>query len=182
MRLIGICGKMGAGKDEVAKILMDYRFERYSFGSDLRHEISTAMIKGDSAPECLSDEAVEAFKACDFLEVYDKPTTKRMRALLQQWGTEYRRSQNPNYWTDKMFQNISRASSASISDVRFANEADLVRELGGKVWLIKRPGCQESTHVSESIPFDPDYIIHNTGTLDDLASEVKRALTIQGLI
>jgi len=182
MRLIGIGGKMGAGKDEVSKILVGYDFEQYSFGSDLRDEICKHMLGGICAPDCLSDEAVEAYRARDFFEVFGKPTTKRMRALLQQWGTEFRRSQDQNYWTEKMRREIHRAPSACISDVRFPNEADLVRELGGRVWLIKRPECHESTHISESIPFEPDYVIHNTGTLDDLASEVRLALKIQGYI
>ena len=36
------------------------------------------------------------------LDPWSKPTTQEMRNLLQLWGTEFRREQNPDYWVEKV--------------------------------------------------------------------------------
>lgn len=74
----------------------------------------------------------------------------------------------------------------AISDVRFRNEVDGVRAAGGKVIKIVRPGAGlgggAGLHPSEveqaSIPDDAfDAILHNDGTLEDLATKVGQLLT-----
>jgi len=52
--------------------------------------------------------------------------------LLQWWGTEFRRAQDTDYWTKKLFASIpSNVDIALVTDVRFPNEADGVRIRGG---------------------------------------------------
>lgn len=184
MKIIGLAGKMGAGKDTVASILANYGYVRHGFADSLRDEVAEALFNPDfDEPECLSSLAREAFRCATTDEVYRKPTTPRMRALLQEWGTEFRRAQREDYWVSIMREKLTGVDRACISDVRFADEAALVREMGGKVWIIERPGACDgarSEHVSEAIPFSPDHIIHNTGTIEQLAAEVNRVLLIQG--
>ena len=180
-RIIGLSGKMGAGKDAVAALLSMLGYQRFGFADALREEVVEAIEARISTPSCLTQDAADALAFAPVSEVYDKPTTPGMRALLQQWGTEYRRSQRESYWVDIMRAKLAGVPLVVISDVRFADEAALVREIGGRVWRIERPGAGGNTgHVSEAMPFEPDYVIHNTGTLEDLAREVRRALAIQG--
>lgn len=59
--------------------------------------------------------------------------------LLQWWGTEYRRTQDPNYWTDKLFASIpSNLDIALVTDVRFPNEADGIKQRGGYNIQVRR--------------------------------------------
>ncbi len=52
--------------------------------------------------------------------------------VLQWWGTEYRRSQNPNYWVDKYTEKVLKFDGVVVtSDTRFVNEAINILELGG---------------------------------------------------
>lgn len=52
--------------------------------------------------------------------------------LLQWWGTEFRRAQDPDYWVNKLFASIpSNTDIALVSDVRFPNEADGIVSRGG---------------------------------------------------
>lgn len=177
MKLIGLAGRMGVGKDTVAAMLRPHGYERLAFADALRDEVAEAIHTGDyPAPECLTAEALEAFGMAKVAEVYSKPTTPRMRALLQQWGTEYRRSQREDYWVSIMREKLATVEAAVISDVRFPDEADLVHELGGEVWWIVRPGCTGNGHISESVAFVPDRVLDNSGSFDHLRAQVERAL------
>jgi hypothetical protein len=52
--------------------------------------------------------------------------------LLQWWGTEFRRAQDPDYWVKKLFASIpTNTDIALVSDVRFPNEADSITQRGG---------------------------------------------------
>lgn len=69
-----------------------------------------------------------------------------------------------------------------ITDVRFKNEMQAIRQQGGQLWRVKRPGAgldgSASLHPSEaeqmSIPDSWfDAVIDNSGTLDDLRVTVQ---------
>ena len=120
-------------------------------------------------------------------EALDITAPRSPRQIMQWWGTEYRRHTSPGYWLDKMRNHIARgfgmhqAGLIVITDVRFADEAALVRELGGKLIQITRPGTGESAkqHTSETAgsEFAPDATIDNTGTVQDLHYHVACAVT-----
>lgn len=103
------------------------------------------------------------------------------RQIMQWWGTEYRRAQDAAYWVRKAHQTISWLSKAEqadlvvLSDVRFANEAELVRCWGGQIWQVLRPGAHPANaHTSEATgeQFAPDAVIHNTQGLRELRDAV----------
>jgi hypothetical protein len=92
------------------------------------------------------------------------------RDIMRWWGTEYRRAQTENYWTSALVARINfinrehRTARFVIPDVRFDNEAELIRRLGGAIWQVKRPGVESGTaHVSEvdGEQFRPDAVINN---------------------
>lgn len=60
--------------------------------------------------------------------------------LLQWWGTEYRRKNfGESYWADKLFASIpSNTDIAVISDVRFLNEVDGIKQRGGYTVNVQR--------------------------------------------
>jgi hypothetical protein len=68
-----------------------------------------------------------------------------------------------------------------VTDVRFPNEAQHIRDHGGLVVRVERPGAQDdgaargSSHPSESLvdTITPDRTLLNDGTLEDLATRVK---------
>ena len=68
---------------------------------------------------------------------------------------------------------------AAITDVRFPNEAAMVRQLGGQIWQIRRPGYEAggTGHASDTAgdEFAPDLTVTNGGSLDDLRTTVLAA-------
>jgi hypothetical protein len=62
-----------------------------------------------------------------------------------------------------------------IDDVRFPNEAAMIRELGGELWRIERPGiAYDGDHESEGGLEDitPDRVIVNDGSIDQLLEKI----------
>ena len=60
---------------------------------------------------------------------WDGQKDEKGRTLLQKWGTDIVRRQNPNFWTDSLIQLAYMArgelDTLIIDDVRFPNEIDL---------------------------------------------------------
>jgi hypothetical protein len=188
-QLIGISGAFGAGKDEVAKILVDrYGYERHAFADALKNEVAKCLYHDQQIPEDLPDEIADlmyGFKGHP-CKVWEKPTDSGMRRVLQFWGTEYRRSQDGDYWV-KAMDSVACPPLMVVSDVRFRNEVDWVRRSGGQCWKVVRPdGFYQyepsaiKGHLSEHDldGFQFDHVLLNSGTLDDLAVEVRCAIEI----
>lgn len=85
----------------------------------------------------------------------------KQRALLQWWGTEYRRSQDPDYWVKKLMKRIAEENPdvALIRDLRFPNEFEAIRGSAGYCVKVVRVGFQSDVpeHSSEqALDFLPD--------------------------
>ncbi len=198
-RIIGLTGLEGAGKDTVAAILeRHHQVTTAAFADTLRREICAAWYPG----LCMADLTCRATKeqpnhwlalqhcadhhfilalAAAGLNPFPG-TPQSPRQIMRWWGTEYRRKQDPDYWIKQMRAALAWHASQEqapacivITDVRFANEAALVRELGGQIWRIHRPGNDvQSTHISTTTgqEFAPDQTVINAGDLDELERAV----------
>ena len=170
--LIGITGKAGSGKDTVAHILHTRRgYHCMALAAPLRAGLM-AMLGLDGSH-------FEHPKKEQLLPIIDKSP----RQLLQLLGTEWGRHLiHPELWTMLATRRIADIRALNpgvniiISDVRFDNEAHMIRQLGGEVWHISRAGAgTPHAHISESgIVFDEaDRIIQNNGTIIDLHNTVQ---------
>ena len=79
----------------------------------------------------------------------DKPPL--MRALMQNYGTEVRRGDDPDYWVKQWISTVSRINHLVLcDDVRFINEAKAVHDVGGVIIRIERTDMLSTdTHISE---------------------------------
>ena len=99
------------------------------------------------------------------------------RHLLQTLGTEWgRQCVSPDVWLRVWQARAARFERVVVDDVRFENEAELVRGLGGEMWMVQRAGVSNtSTHASEgSLDAWPHFsrYIENNGTLSQLFDAV----------
>lgn len=176
--VIGLHGLPGSGKDTLADHLVEkYGFVKMAFADELKIEIGQAF---GVHPTALNDRDVKNNEMLTFSlarcqntgfrnwflqknaiateninDVLHAPRSGRW--LLQQWGTEFRRSQDPNYWVKRLNRRIHRTTERRIvvSDVRYHNEAELVNTLHrGQVWEIVRLNNPhhkpEDTHLSNA--------------------------------
>ena len=89
---------------------------------------------------------------------------------------------NENVWVDPVIEQAtmySRDSIVAIPDLRYPNEVKRVREEGGLLVKVLRPGVEPRDTVADQalINFhDWDYILNNDGTIADLHRKVAEML------
>lgn len=161
--LIGIHGRAWAGKNLLAEM-----FNSHALGfADPLYEAISVMF---GIPESRLRDRSRKEEVIPWVG-------KSPRELLQTLGTEWGRGLvRADIWLRVAEQRLGRALDAGFSrvafaDLRFDNEAEWIRERGGVVVWITRPGgaaCRE--HVSEAGigPHLVDFTVHNDGTVDDL--------------
>jgi len=107
-------------------------------------------------------------------------TAVSVRRILQWWGTEYRRAQDPDYWTKAWERKVSgldlQRTHVLVDDVRFVNELQMLLRLGAKVVKIERPGFAAGGNHASETSLD-DYhtwsrVIINDGTLEEFKQQV----------
>jgi len=101
-----------------------------------------------------------------------------VRHMLQTLGTEYgRQCIHPDIWVRCWKGRASRFDAVVADDVRFPNEAKMIKLLGGEMWRIDRPGATTTfDHVSEgSLDGYGEFDRHitNDGTIEDLISKLQ---------
>ena len=137
MRLIGLAGRAGVGKDTAADFLCEvHGFVKIGLADPLRRGI-----------EAMFGLSAESFAWRDLKERRIPWIGKSPRQLLQTLGTEWGRDQiAPDIWLRVARRRIEEIAQMDdqhvagivVSDIRFENEADWIRSLGGNVWHIRR--------------------------------------------
>lgn len=177
VRKIGLAGKSGSGKDVVADFICEqFGYTKMAVADAIREEAEDfikTVFADTGLPESFS-VVVDAFVRA----VWDKPTAPEIRVLLQWWGTEYRRRIDEDYWVKRLSQRMAKYDLLVISDVRVPVEMVTIREAGGEIWLVERPGIESvgiPNHHTEVALNDAvfDRVIHNDGTLEDLYGKVS---------
>lgn len=103
-----------------------------------------------------------------------------VRALLQRLGTDAGRALlGEDVWVDATLNRPVTGEGLVLTDCRFPNEAEAVRERGGAVVRVERPGVGPvNSHISETALDDYDGFaarLANDGTLADLDAQVLAA-------
>lgn len=192
--ILGVCGLIGSGKGTVADILVDYHnFQKISFADKLKDGVAAVfgwdrvLLEGDTDRSRLWREKVD--------EYWTRETGREItpRLVLQEFGTDCMR--NGFYdaiWVSLVKKHMIEHPHVNyvIPDVRFPNEMQMVKELGGAIWQVRRGELPqwfidwrdnsvppENVHKSEYMWVDCDSnfdaIIENNTDLASLEHKVK---------
>lgn len=180
-KVVGICGKAFAGKTTSADYLTEnYGFEKTAYAKLLKE---TAM----NLYPWMTDEQIYG----SMKEVVDTKLGITPRRMLQLLGTEIGRLIWKDTWIDSVKREISDTEGYGfffgmvVDDVRFPNEVDAIKEIGGQIWVIKRPesgtsvgeGHESEAH-AEAFEEVADHILDNDADFDSLHSQIDSILKI----
>ena len=219
MKLIGISGKAGAGKDEVAKMLRhllhrpDVSYETFKtlihsreyqikkFADKLkdivclllnctREQLEDREFKEKELGEewwvfKFPNNQISTYKkdVPDFWQKYLIKLTPRL--LLQLLGTECgRQIIHPNIWVNSLFADFAVDSKWIISDLRFPNEFNAIKERGGIIFRVNRKGFENTGNHESETALDNhvfDYTIENNSSLEQLKRDVRELLNVINL-
>jgi hypothetical protein len=175
--IIALTGAAGSGKSTAARYLTTYeRFETIKFAGALKAGLD-AMLRYCGVPDHDRRAAIEGSDKETPLAALGGHTP---RHAMQTLGTEWGREQmGQDFWVNMVrtaIENTSPGSRIIIDDVRFHNEAALIREMGGKVVMITGRGGIAGSHVSESGGIVPDVTIENTGDIALLHGLIRQVV------
>lgn len=187
MRVIGIAGRIGSGKDYLARHLKSVYFSDaviISFADQLKLS-------------CILDENPKNQQETQ--EIYNnyfdlKP--QEIRQKIQEFGCSLRED-NEHIWVNMLYTQLLIYTSRGIdtiiiSDVRFPNEASFIKSIGGMLIKVVAPSrnslatqhlTEESkNHLSESFveSMDCDVIINNE-VGEDFEGAVTAVIDQKGL-
>jgi hypothetical protein len=193
--LIGLIGKKRVGKDTFAAVLVEeFGFARVAFADPLKAMALTIdpwALPGDEhrlfmrLTDLIDDEGWEVAK-----EEYPE-----VRRFLQRLGDGVRQF-DPEFWVgagmyaaDIARRGVFAHRNADyyaegkspkpvvITDVRYPNEADAIRDAGGTLIRIVRPDADDGdTHASETAldGYAADTVVSNQGSLDLLTWSARQ--------
>ena len=190
MVLLGFLAKKYSGKDTVVDYLVEkHSFQKMSFATPLKDVIS--ILFGFDNEQLYGNKK----------EVMDDRWGVTPRTVMQYLGTEvFRHDINkimPNigddFWVKSwsvQYQNMIQDGENNhnkdhkhigIADCRFQNEVDAIKQNGGIIIKIIRPGLEHEndSHASENIDAvkNFDHVIVNDGTLEDLYKKVDQFMS-----
>lgn len=169
--IIGLGYRARSGKDTVGNYLVEHHgFHRIAFADQLKYMVGTIY-------------KVDAFDP-DF-KTATLPNGKTGGQTLQDFGVALR-AVDPDVWIAMSgFRGWASIPGQRIvvTDVRFPNEAAVIKQYGGELWEIKRHGLPRDLHPSETGGLDIkwDHILSNTYTLDYLYTQVDDLLLGLGI-
>jgi hypothetical protein len=190
--LIGLIGRARAGKDTFADhLVMAHGFTKASFAAPLKAAalrldplipVLPAAL-GSQRPNGIFPQPIQLVvqRLSEVVRVHGWEEAKdkfpEVRAILQRLGTDAIRKIDDGFWVRQAVAGLDPDTPTVFTDVRFPNEADMLRSRGGVLIRIVRPGVMiaGSTHASETAldQYPVDMTVDNTGTHGDLIAKAR---------
>lgn len=174
--VIGLCGRKRSGKTTIAKYLQEkYKFARANFATPI-YMMNELLLRYQG----LSEERIQylVHGAGRDTEIVPELGWKTCRYFQQTIGTDWGRGcMHDSLWVNACISTgIFSNENVVVENVRFLEEADRIRKLGGLIIRIIRPdNDNEDQHRSEqeSETIITDFVINNDSTIEMLCKNTK---------
>lgn len=186
--IIGLNGRLKSGKDTTFKVIKEFvpEAERISFADKLKDSAAAVLgIDRDTLEELKNREdflyTLRGFQDDVPVDLLSRVPNFNVRVFLQRYGTEgHRDIFDDNFWVNMALPlDLDHEGKLFVvTDMRFPNEAQRVKDLGGyTIKVVRDTITGHANHPSEqNIDSMIDYFIDNTGSLDDLRVRTKHMI------
>lgn len=160
--IIGICGYIGSGKTTAANALIEIGYTRVRFAETLKNMLKCLGLT-DAQVDGADKEKVHSYFG------------KTPRYMMQTLGTEWGRNLiNKDIWIlDWAYRVGNTGGAIVIDDMRFPNEVQAIRDLGGFILRIDR-AHKSDDHPSEDLShITADHTIFNTVSIEVFQEYVR---------
>lgn len=168
-KLLGLAGPARSGKDTAGQAISWVTgWKTYALASPIKETIN----------DLFDWDGRHAYG--ELKEIIDPNWGFSPRQAYQLFGTEFGRSLREDLWLRMAYNKYEKLGSLIITDIRFENEADLIRDNGGHIIHIQRKDCMKvNAHASEiGIKVkEYDSFLHNDGTVEDFQDSVKKLIS-----
>jgi hypothetical protein len=180
VRIVGLTGLAGSGKSTAAEYLeRQHGYVRLRFAAPLKNALRRMLQDA-----LVDDHTIERMIEGDLKEV-PQPVLlgKTPRHAMQRLGTEWgRHCIGEAFWVNLLqntIEGLPPGTRIVVEDVRFTNEAKMLRSLGGKIIRMEGRGGIAGSHPSEAgVGFTPDMTCYNGGAMSDMRRWFDYVLTI----
>ena len=188
--IIGLTGPKGSGKDLACQLIQAKfgdNWERVAFADPIKNTVANLFHIGRDLEGPLKEEfrkqTLDTVKRLQSVSLVDNQTGERYgeftgRDLIRDIGMlmrGYNCEQFNNYVRNEIANHKDR--NFIITDVRFDNEVKLIRQIGGVIIEIHRPGYEYDGHVTESGTIKGDYHVFNNGTVESFESQLDTVVS-----
>lgn len=181
--IIGVGGKKQSGKDTVAGYIASrYGYQRQLFAEPIK-----------SALEVIFDWDADVWDSEERKVTIDPRWGVTPREMAQHLGTEwgqfalskdfprFQETCGRNLWVKRAMVDIASFDNVVFSDLRFVHEAQAVWDMDGIVMIVSG----RSDHINDPHPsekeienIDPDVLIYNNSSLEDLYNRVDEVMRL----
>lgn len=193
--LLGLNGRLKSGKDTTFGIIQELNpeAERVSFADALKDSAAASLGMTRELAEALKEHenisisiaGTSSLSSLLSSELAAEATRWKMtmREFMQWYGTEGHRDLfGDDFWVDRALPKDldHHGRLLVVTDMRFPNEIQRVKDLGGYCVKIDRNvQTAHGTHASEqNVDHLMDYVLDNTGSLNDLYDAVDEMLGV----
>lgn len=175
MKLIGFTGLAGSGKDEAGIQLHKSIGNQFKF-KDMQFGYAVKLL-------CSQIFQVPIYMFYRSKHEYCEKHKMTYREMLQKFATDFiRDTVNKDFWVNYLAENYTEFSAQNrynliaITDVRFNNEAQWIKDRGGIIIEIFHPDVKPLEHASEK-QIDPLFV-HTTITNDGSKKKLRNNLEV----
>lgn len=178
LKLIGLYGPSRSGKDSVAAVLRDdFGFQQKAMAEGIR-DILVGLNPAIRDNEGVVWNLVDLLKYCGYNWDEVKAQSRESVDYMIRLGQTCRDVLGETVWLDRVLPpGDNNLGSICISDIRQPNEYNELKDRGGQIWKVSRPGTEKRGMDGLLDHLDFDAHIINRGSLSDLRGIVAATIS-----
>ena len=180
--LIGITGYKRSGKDTAGEYFIKQGYIKYAFAGPLKKACQEIFMFTDEQTEGKDKEKYDDRWNISARKVFQRFGTEIFRENLADFYPEMEKIKE-NFWTYRFkiwYENqlkINKDIKIVVTDVRFDNEANIIKELGGIIIKVKRKKIINlDQHKSETSieKIKCDYLVKNDSNIENYYEKLSK--------